>query len=135
MRDLTPRKEELESIEIASLDEIQDLQLSRLNWSVSHAYDNIEFYKSKYDHVGDSIIYGDTDSVYFSAFPILKKEIEAGQIPWTKESVIKLYDQVCGEANKTFLLILFTENVSFFFQKLSKSLTCIMPTILSSCSL
>ena len=55
-----------------------------------------------YDHVGDSIIYGDTDSVYFSAFPVLKKEIEAGQIPWTKDSVIKLYDQVCGEANKTF---------------------------------
>jgi len=55
-----------------------------------------------YDHVGDSIIYGDTDSVYFSAFPILKKEIEAGQIPWTKDSVIKLYDQVCEEANKTF---------------------------------
>tara|TARA_B100000035_G_scaffold314047_1_gene329248 strand:+ start:2829 stop:5501 length:2673 start_codon:yes stop_codon:yes gene_type:complete len=55
-----------------------------------------------YDHVGDSIIYGDTDSVYFSAFPILKKEIEAGQIPWNKDSVIKLYDQVCGEANKTF---------------------------------
>ena len=55
-----------------------------------------------YDHVGDSIIYGDTDSVYFSAYPILKKEIEAGQIPWTKDSVIKLYDQVCGEANKTF---------------------------------
>ena len=55
-----------------------------------------------YDHVGDSIIYGDTDSVYFSAYPVLKKEIEAGQIPWTKDSVIKLYDQVCGEANKTF---------------------------------
>ncbi len=55
-----------------------------------------------YDHVGDSIIYGDTDSVYFSAYPILKKEIEAKQIPWTKDSVIKLYDQVCGEANKTF---------------------------------
>jgi len=56
----------------------------------------------KYDHVGDSIIYGDTDSVYFSAFPILKKEIEEGKIPWTKDSVIKLYDQVCEEANKTF---------------------------------
>ena len=52
MKDLTPRKEELESIEIASLDEIQDLQLRRLKWSVSHAYDNIEFYKRKYDHVG-----------------------------------------------------------------------------------
>ena len=52
MKDLTPRKEELESIEIASLDEIQDLQLRRLKWSVSHAYENIEFYKRKYDHVG-----------------------------------------------------------------------------------
>ncbi len=52
MKDLTPRKEELESIEIASLDEIQDLQLRRLKWSVNHAYDNIEFYKRKYDHVG-----------------------------------------------------------------------------------
>ena len=40
--------------------------------------------------------------MYFSAFPILKKEIDAGQIPWTKDSVIKLYDQVCEEANKTF---------------------------------
>ena len=56
-----------------------------------------------YDHLGDSVIYGDTDSVYFSAFPILKKEIESGQIPWTKESVIKLYDQVADEVNKTFI--------------------------------
>ena len=52
MKDLTPRKEELESIEIASIDEIQDLQLRRLKWSVSHAYNNIEFYKRKYDQVG-----------------------------------------------------------------------------------
>ena len=52
MRDLTPRKEELEPIEIASLDEIQDLQLRRLKWSVSHAYNNVEFYKRKYDHLG-----------------------------------------------------------------------------------
>jgi len=56
-----------------------------------------------YDHLGDSVIYGDTDSVYFSAFPILKKEIESGEIPWTKESVIKLYDQVAEEVNKTFI--------------------------------
>ena len=57
----------------------------------------------EYDHVGASVIYGDTDSVYFSAFPVLKKEIEAGSIPWTKESVIKLYDQVADEVNKTFI--------------------------------
>ncbi len=56
----------------------------------------------EYDHVGDAVIYGDTDSVYFSAFPVLKKEIENKDIPWDKESVIKLYDQVAGEVNKTF---------------------------------
>ena len=56
----------------------------------------------EYDHVGKSVIYGDTDSVYFSAYPVLKDEIEAGQIPWTKESVITLYDQVAEQANTTF---------------------------------
>ncbi len=55
-----------------------------------------------YDHVGQAIIYGDTDSAYFSAYEVLKKEIEDGKIPWTKESVIKLYDQVCEEVNGTF---------------------------------
>ena len=57
----------------------------------------------KYDHVGESVIYGDTDSVYFSAYPTLRKEIEAGNIPWTKENVITLYDQVADEANSTFV--------------------------------
>src|SRR6056300_378710 len=56
----------------------------------------------EYDHVGESVIYGDTDSVYFSAYPTLHKEIEAGNIPWTKENVITLYDQVAEEANSTF---------------------------------
>ena len=57
----------------------------------------------EYDHVGESVIYGDTDSVYFSAYPTLRKEIEAGNIPWTKENVITLYDQVAEEANSTFV--------------------------------
>ena len=55
-----------------------------------------------YDHVGKALIYGDTDSAYFSAYEVLKKEIDAGQIPWTKESVVKLYDQVAGEVNNSF---------------------------------
>jgi DNA polymerase elongation subunit (family B) len=55
-----------------------------------------------YDHVGKAVIYGDTDSVYFSAYPVLKDEIVAGSIPWGKDNVIKLYDQVCEQANTTF---------------------------------
>ena len=55
-----------------------------------------------YDHVGKSIIYGDTDSVYFSAYPILKEDVDAGRIPWTKESVVELYDRISNEVNHTF---------------------------------
>jgi len=56
----------------------------------------------EYDHVGKAIIYGDTDSVYFSAYPVLKDEIAAGSIPWGKDNVITLYDQLCEQANTTF---------------------------------
>ena len=56
----------------------------------------------EYDHVGKAIIYGDTDSVYFSAYPVLQEEIKQGQVPWGKDNVITLYDQICNQANTTF---------------------------------
>ena len=56
----------------------------------------------EYDHVGKAIIYGDTDSVYFSAYPVLKDDIDEGKIPFDKDTVVTLYDQVCEAANTTF---------------------------------
>ena len=56
----------------------------------------------EYDHVGKAMIYGDTDSCYFSAYPVLKDDIDKGNIPWDKDNVITLYDQVCEQANTTF---------------------------------
>ncbi len=53
----------------------------------------------KYDHVGDAVIYGDTDSVYFSAYPILKKDIDAGNMQWNKEICIQLYDAISEQLN------------------------------------
>jgi DNA polymerase elongation subunit (family B) len=61
-----------------------------------------EIITGEYNYIGKSIIYGDTDSVYFSAYPVLKDEIQSGRIPWTKESVTTLYDQICDEANLSF---------------------------------
>ena len=52
MKDLSPKKQDLEPIEIASIDEIKALQLNRLKWSVNHAYNNVAFYKNKYDEIG-----------------------------------------------------------------------------------
>ena len=56
----------------------------------------------EYDYRGKSVIYGDTDSVYFSAYQPLKAEIDAGNVPWSKESVTQLYDSVAEEVNKSF---------------------------------
>jgi len=61
-----------------------------------------EIITGEYDHKGDSVIYGDTDSVYFSAYKPLQKEIKAGQIPWEKENVIALYDKISSEVNSSF---------------------------------
>jgi DNA polymerase elongation subunit (family B) len=61
-----------------------------------------EIVAGEYNHVGKAIIYGDTDSCYFSAYKTLKKEIDAGHIPWTKETVVQLYDQIAEEVNQTF---------------------------------
>ena len=52
MKDLTPAKDTLDPIEIASRDEISALQLDRLKWSLRHAYDNVPFYKQSFDAAG-----------------------------------------------------------------------------------
>jgi DNA polymerase elongation subunit (family B) len=61
-----------------------------------------EIITGTFDHVGKSIIYGDTDSCYFSAYNTLKKDIEKGLVPWTKESVVELYDTIGETVNGTF---------------------------------
>ena len=57
MQDRTPRKEDLEPIERASVDELRALQLSRLQWSLRHAYDNVPQYRKMFEshgvHPGD----------------------------------------------------------------------------------
>ena len=55
-----------------------------------------------YNHKGDAIVYGDTDSAYFSAYPVLKDQIANGEVDWSRENVIAYYDAVCEEVNKTF---------------------------------
>lgn len=61
-----------------------------------------EIITGEYDHVGKAVIYGDTDSVYFSAWPILQAEVESGKLEWSKERCIELYDQICEQANTSF---------------------------------
>jgi DNA polymerase elongation subunit (family B) len=60
-----------------------------------------EIVTGKYTHEGDAIVYGDTDSCYFSAVS-LKPVIEADGVEWSKDTVIKLYDTIADQVNDSF---------------------------------
>jgi DNA polymerase elongation subunit (family B) len=61
-----------------------------------------EFVTGKYDHTGDAVIYGDTDSIYFSVWPMIKDQVKSGQLTWSKEAAIELYDKIADQTNATF---------------------------------
>ena len=65
------------------------------------AYVN-ECITGRYDHVGETIIYGDTDSCYFSAWPVLQKEVAEGRMEWTSDTCIQLYNGIADQVNESF---------------------------------
>ena len=56
-----------------------------------------KLFTGSYDHTGDTIIYGDTDSVYFSAVPALPEGTELDL-----ESAVNLYDHISDQVSDTF---------------------------------
>ena len=63
-----------------------------------------ELLTGKFDHLGDCIIYGDTDSVYFTAVPALPEGQELDM-----ESAIKLYDHISDTVSDGFPMFLLKE--------------------------
>jgi DNA polymerase elongation subunit (family B) len=56
----------------------------------------------EYDHTGASIVYGDTDSCYFSIWPIIKRQVDAGELAWNKERAVEVYDELAENTNASF---------------------------------
>ena len=52
MQNKAPLDKDLDPIEKASRDEIAALQVSRLRWSLTHAYNNVAHYRRKFDEAG-----------------------------------------------------------------------------------
>ena len=57
----------------------------------------------EYDYDGECIIYGDTDSCYFSAWPVMEKAVEEGA-EWDKEIATALYEEIADRLNVSFPL-------------------------------
>ncbi len=71
----------LDAIETASRDEIEQLQLDRLRWSLKHAYDNVVHYQQSFDaagvHPNDLMSLAD-----LARFPFLTKQDLRAQYPF-----------------------------------------------------
>ena len=72
---------DLDPIERASVDELRALQLTRLQWSLQHAYENVGHYKRSFDaagvHPGDLRRFED-----LARFPFLTKQDFRTQYPF-----------------------------------------------------
>ena len=95
MKDLTPRKDDLEPIEIASRDEISALQLQRLKWSLKHAYDNVPFYKKSFDDAGvhpdDLKTLSDLSKFPFTVKTDLRDNYPFGMFAVPREQVMRIH--------------------------------------------
>lgn len=61
-----------------------------------------EIIDGSYDYKGRSVIYGDTDSIYYSMYPTFQKEIDSGEIEWDKEVALTMYDEIANQVNASF---------------------------------
>lgn len=95
MKDLTPDPKTLDPIEIASRDEINALQLKRLKWSLAHAYDNVPFYKKKFDETGvhphDCQSLEDLEKFPFTTKQDLRNNYPFGMFAVPREQVSRIH--------------------------------------------
>ncbi len=95
MKDLTPDRSTLDPIEIASRDEIEALQLERLKWSLTHAYDNVPFYKASFDaagvHPDDLKSLSDLSKFPFTVKSDLRANYPFGMFAVPREQVARIH--------------------------------------------
>ncbi|AVX05671.1 phenylacetate--CoA ligase [Maritalea myrionectae] len=95
MKDLSPKKDDLEPIEIASRDEISALQLQRMKKTLAHAYENVPFYKAKFDEAGvhpsDLKSLSDLSKFPFTVKTDLRDNYPFGMFAVPREEVVRIH--------------------------------------------
>jgi phenylacetate-CoA ligase len=90
-----PRPEELEPIERASRDELAALQLSRIKWSLAHAYDNVPHYRRAFDakgvHPRDLVTLADLAKFPFTVKTDLRDNYPFGMFAVPREQVVRIH--------------------------------------------
>jgi phenylacetate-CoA ligase len=95
MQDRSPRPEDLDPIERASVDELRALQLRRLQWSLRHAYDNVPHYRSAFEaagvHPDDCRALEDLGRFPFTAKADLRDNYPFGMFAVPREQVSRIH--------------------------------------------
>ena len=90
-----PAPADLEAIETASRDELQALQLERLQWTLRHAYDNVAHYRSAFDAAGvrphDLRTLGDLARFPFTVKSDLRDHYPFGMFAVPREQVVRIH--------------------------------------------
>ena len=90
-----PDPAELEPIERASRDELQALQLRRLQWTLQHAYDNVPHYRQAFDakgvHPGDCKTLADLAKFPFTAKADLRANYPFGMFAVPRQQVVRVH--------------------------------------------
>ena len=90
-----PRPGDLEPIETASRDELQALQLQRLQWTVQHAYQNVPHYRKAFDargvHPRDLRTLADLSKFPFTAKKDLRDHYPFGMFAVPREKVVRVH--------------------------------------------
>jgi phenylacetate-CoA ligase len=92
---ITPGSTAFEPIETASRDELQALQLARLQWSVRHAYQNVPFYRRKFEthgvHPNDLKRIEDLAKFPFTTKQDLRDSYPFGMFAVPRERVVRIH--------------------------------------------
>jgi phenylacetate-CoA ligase len=90
-----PEPGELEPIERASRDELQALQLQRLQWTLKHAYDNVPHYRQAFDAKGvqpsDCKTLADLVKFPFTVKADLRANYPFGMFAVPREQVVRVH--------------------------------------------
>ncbi|HKX40023.1 MAG TPA: phenylacetate--CoA ligase PaaK [Burkholderiaceae bacterium] len=91
----TPQPGELEPIERASRDELQALQLQRLQWSLQHAYDHVPHYRQAFEargvHPRDLKSLADLAKFPFTTKKELRENYPFGMFAVPREQVVRIH--------------------------------------------
>ncbi|MFC3107197.1 phenylacetate--CoA ligase PaaK [Undibacterium arcticum] len=91
----TPNPGDLESIELASKDELQALQLQRMKWSLKHAYNNVPHYRASFDaagvHPDDLKTLADLAKFPFTGKKALRDNYPFGMFAVPREQVVRIH--------------------------------------------